>query len=133
MNTRLGIWVGTLGLSISMAWAQAPLPSSVAFRLKEAGRIVERAEQALAGGAGSGPYPTPLCGSAEPCGRDWCQPARQPGEAQTRKCRRQFFCKIAGRRVALGRRVERQNHLPNPRRLRPRWSPRLPSRRSPAR
>lgn len=49
MSKKLGIWIGALGLSISMAWAQAPLPSSVAFRLKEAGRIVERAEKALEG------------------------------------------------------------------------------------
>jgi hypothetical protein len=50
MNKKLGIWIGALGLSLSVAWAQAPLPSSVAFRLKEAARIVERAEKALDGG-----------------------------------------------------------------------------------
>lgn len=51
MNKFWGWLVGAGVLSLSIAQAQAPLPSNVAFQLSQVSRIVERAERSL-GGAG---------------------------------------------------------------------------------
>lgn len=51
MNKKLAVWIGSWMLFVSLAAAQAPLPSNVAFQLKEVARTIDRAERSL-GAAG---------------------------------------------------------------------------------